>query len=82
MCAVSAIGDMFRDKYRYRFPQASYTNVTREEFEALKKEMEEIKELLKAAKKFDEKTGQPDCEMDDKIDFMRRWTKMRFGRYI
>ncbi len=46
--------------------------VSKEEFEALKKEVEELKQLLKAAKKFDEETGQPDCHMDDKVDFIKK----------
>jgi F0F1-type ATP synthase delta subunit len=46
--------------------------VSKEEFEALKKEVEELKRLLKAAKKFDEETGQPDCHMDDKVDFIKK----------
>ena len=53
-----------------------YTKVTipvsKEEFDALKKEVEELKQLLKAAKKFDEETGQPDCHMDDKVDFIKK----------
>jgi hypothetical protein len=50
--------------------------VGKEDFEALKKEVLELKELLKAAKKFDEATGQKDCEMEDKIDLMRRVAKL------
>jgi hypothetical protein len=46
--------------------------VSKEEFEALKKEVEELKQLLKAAKKFDEETGQPDCHMDDKVEFIKK----------
>jgi len=46
--------------------------VSKEEFEALKKEVEELKQLLKAAKKFDDETGQPDCHMDDKVDFIKK----------
>ena len=48
------------------------SEVTREEFNALKKEVEELKQLLKAAKKFDEETGQPDCHMDDKVEFIKK----------
>ena len=46
--------------------------VSKQEFDALKKEVEELKQLLKAAKKFDEETGQPDCHMDDKVDFIKK----------
>lgn len=41
--------------------------VTRAEFEALKKEIAELKELLKAAGRFDRETGQPNCEKPDKL---------------
>lgn len=47
-------------------------NVTKEEFDSLKKEVEELKKLLLAAKEFDEKTGQKDCEMDEKIEFIKK----------
>lgn len=46
--------------------------ITREEFNALKEEVEALKELLVAAKHFDEATGQPDCEMDEKVELIRR----------
>lgn len=46
--------------------------ITRKEFNALKEEVEALKELLKAAKVFDEVSGQPDCEMEEKVDLIRR----------
>lgn len=49
---------------------------TRAEFDALKKEMEELKQLLLAAKKYDEATGQPDCEMEDKVKIIKDLAKM------
>lgn len=84
MCVVSNIGDNYRDNFQPRWPnvpiQPNYVPsqtrpllpVSREEFEALKKEVEELKVLLKAAKKFDEQTNQPDCHMDDKVDFIKK----------
>lgn len=42
-----------------------------EDFEALKAEVEALKELLKAAKIYDEATGQTDCESPDKVAFLR-----------
>ena len=47
------------------------TPVTRHEFDALKKEVEELKLLLAAAKKYDEATGQPECEHKDKVAFLK-----------
>lgn len=46
--------------------------VTREEFEALKKELAAVKELLLAAKKYDEATGQKDCEDPEKVAIFKR----------
>jgi hypothetical protein len=49
---------------------------TREEFEALKKEVLELKELLKAAQKFDAATNQPHCEHEDKVDLIKKIAKL------
>lgn len=73
MCVVSAVGDNWKDSFPNRWP--TYPDVTREEFDALKKEVKELKELLLAAKKFDEATGQPNCEMDEKIDLIKKVAK-------
>lgn len=48
------------------------TRPTKAEFEALKREVESIKELLKKAQKYDEDTGQPDCEKDEKVALLKR----------
>lgn len=45
---------------------------TRDEFENLKKEVEELKKVLLAAKQFDEATNQKDCEMEEKIALIKR----------
>ena len=75
MCVVSNIGDHFT---RDRFPQNDWQQyhthpelVTKEEFNKLKAEMEALKKLLKAAKIYDEETGQPDCEMEDKVAIIK-----------
>lgn len=47
------------------------SKVSKEDFDALKAEVEELKILLLAAKRFDEATGQKDCEMDEKVEFIR-----------
>lgn len=83
MCVVSSLGDEWNRTIPDRYPQVFPTTgtgpivfdpnaVTREEFDALRKEMEELKILLLAAKRFDEATGQPDCEMDEKVDLIKR----------
>lgn len=45
--------------------------ITREEFDELKREVAELSKLLKAAKKYDEATGQTDCEDADKVRLLR-----------
>lgn len=83
MCAVSAIGDNFRDSFPGRWPNfqippalpgavpGALGGVSRLEFEALKREVQELRALLLAAKKFDEATGQTECEIDDKVAFIK-----------
>lgn len=46
--------------------------VPREEFDKLKKEVESLKKLLIAAKIYDEETNQKDCEMESKIDLIKK----------
>ena len=62
--------------YIYPLNHEIYSTVgaapTREEFESLKKEMQELKALLLAAKHFDEKTDQHDCETDEKVELIKR----------
>lgn len=45
---------------------------TREEFEALKKEIEFMKKLLERAAKYDEENDEPHCEMEDKVDLLKK----------
>jgi len=45
---------------------------TREEFDELKRSVEALKELLLAAKEYDRKMGEPDCEMEDKVALIKK----------
>lgn len=54
------------------FPQQVIPQVTREEFDALRKEVVEMKEMLKRAKAFDEANGSPNCETEEKMDLLRK----------
>lgn len=82
MCVVSMVGDGFTEQFPQRWPAVQpylpperapldlsgfLSGVTRAEFDALKREVTELKALLKAAKKFDESTAQPHCEKPDKL---------------
>lgn len=86
MCTVSNIGDgwgktfppnhpwiqPYIDPSSPPIPSPILIGVSREEFEALRKEVQELKKLLKAAKHFDEVTGQPDCEVDEKVALIKK----------
>lgn len=85
MCVVSMIGDHFHDKWGDKWPpqqplippyepQTVYLppEITKKEFEDLKKEVLEMKALLKRAKIYDEEHDQKDCEMEDKVKFLRQ----------
>lgn len=47
-------------------------NVSREEFYRLKRDVEVMKALLKRAKEYDERNGEPDCEIDEKMATLRK----------
>jgi len=85
MCVVSAIIEDWTQKGPGRYPDIwpapqivlpqspiVISEVTKAEFEALRKEVLELKELLKAANKFDAATGQPNCEHEEKIALVKR----------
>lgn len=67
MCIVSMVGDDWTKRFPSTFPNFGPNNVSRQEFDKLKQEVESIKKLLIAAKGYDESTGQKDCEMEEKI---------------
>jgi hypothetical protein len=76
MCTVSMIGDHFNDKWKQPPYQQIFTNipgVSRAEFEALKREVEEMKALLKRAKEYDEKNNEPNCEIEEKMAMLRKF---------
>lgn len=84
MCVVSMVGDYWRDRtLPQKYPnytdwtsitQKEFVNaVTREEFDAaLKRGVEELKQLLKAAVKYDEQVGEPHCENEDKVALIKK----------
>lgn len=82
MCAVSMIGDYYTDKWGgikidpswYPGPNQTVQSqqVSYADFQALKKEVEEMKALLLRAKKYDEDNNEPHCEMDEKVDLLKK----------
>jgi hypothetical protein len=85
MCMVSNIGDGWAEYIPKKYPQfvpkpqqqiILSSEVSRVEFEALRKEVVELKKLLEAAKKFDEATGQPECQMEAKVKLIKEIAKL------
>lgn len=84
MCVVSMIGDHYRDAlpdkhpfiWEGTFPVPTLPAVSREEFEALRRDVLEMKELLKKAKAYDERNNEPDCEIDEKMAVLRQVAKL------
>jgi len=83
MCVVSNVFDYGRstipDRNPWIVPYVQpntqtfiITQPTREEFDKLKREVDELKKLVEAAREYDAATGQPDCEDPAKAEFMRR----------
>lgn len=64
--------------YPLQPPITIYTppEISRAEFDELKRQVSEMKELLKRAKKYDEDNGEPECEVDEKMDVLRRVAKI------
>lgn len=51
--------------------------ITREtEVNKLRKEVKELKKLIKAAKIYDKETGQPECEVEEKVQLIRRLAEL------
>lgn len=86
MCSVSMVGDHYRDLWKDN-PLTRQPNLTapifvqgngpsRDEFNELKRQVEEMKLLLARAKKYDEDNGEPECEIDEKMDLLRKVAKL------
>lgn len=77
MCAVSAIVDYGRKQWRDvidTIPTLPYVpyQPSKEEMEA---KLAAFMKLVEAARKFDEETGQPDCEDSEKVAWLARVMK-------
>lgn len=78
MCVVSNVSDYFNNRtLPKKYPnyiQWVYNHhaPSREEFEALKRDVEELKKLLEAAKVYDEKVGEPHCEAEEKVNLIKK----------
>jgi hypothetical protein len=78
------VGDYWKDQFPKTYPTV-YPYVTgiqdpntvkiavlEKEIVALKKDMEELKKLLVAAKVYDDATDQHECEMDEKVELIKK----------
>lgn len=81
MCVVSVVTDYAGQRWDKQFQGwqgwvDTSPPITRAEFAALKAEVQELRDLLKASIKFDEATGQPHCEADDKVAKLRKMAEI------
>lgn len=86
MCVISNVGDDYRGGFPDRWPNIPMTPlpspstntivfnpaVTREEFLALKAEVEQLRILLLEAKAQDIAEGNAGCEMEEKVAFLKQ----------
>ena len=75
MCLVSMVGDYYKDKWNqphYQEQFAHIDQVSRQEFELLKKEVLEMKELIKKAVEYDKKNNEPHCENPEKVKLLKQ----------
>lgn len=84
MCVMSVVMDGFNDRWQdklsdlkgFQLQWPPQPEVNRAEFDKLREEVMALKDMLKAAKIYDEKTGQPDCESEDKMAKARQICKL------
>lgn len=76
------VADHYMEKWQDRYqrqmmwPQVVELLVSRQEFDELRREVAELKSLLARAKEYDERTGQADCESDEKMAVVRQVAKL------
>lgn len=73
----SMIADHYTDKWQVQrwsvqLPQVIQPGPSQAEFDALRREVADLKELLLKAKAYDAATGQPDCEMAEKVALLKK----------
>ena len=78
MCVVSMIFEHYEDKWdRYSWypknPSPPFIPITipKDDIEDIKKDLEELKRLIKRGRKYDIANNQPDCESDEKSRIIR-----------
>jgi hypothetical protein len=77
MCAVSNIGDQYRQILQPQiggtgFGQNPTLPASSSEVAALRADVLEMKAMLLAAQEYDRKTKQPDCQQEEKLALLRK----------
>lgn len=79
MCVVSMVGDHYTDKWQpwnQKIDNSGlnnyFNNVSRKEFDDLKKEVIDMKELLIKAKEYDKINNEPNCEIEGKVELLKK----------
>lgn len=70
------IGDHYDNKWHQPNYGWIYTGPTKEQFDELRKEVLEMKELLKKAIKYDEVNNEPECQIEEKMETLKKVAKM------
>lgn len=82
------VGDHYNDKWKqpqwtgiisnvtYDPPISNVTydpsQVSKKDFDALKKDVEEMKKLLERALDYDKRNNEPNCEMEEKVALLKK----------
>ena len=82
MCVVSNIYDYGRQQIEQQWPWVTPSiesvppEVTKEDIAEIRRELAELRDLIKAGQRYDEATGQPDCELEEKTELIRRLAEL------
>ena len=66
------VAERWQEHYQPVYPVYQFPQVSREEFEELRREIQGLKLALALATQIDKVSNQPDCEMAEKIDYIRK----------
>ncbi len=74
MCVMSMVMDDWQHRFPDLTPNQNSLKITllEQEVKVIREELVELKKLLLAAKAYDDATGQPDCEIQEKVDLIKR----------
>ena len=72
MCLVSTVIDDYRARWAEPVWWPPPVPTPNYEVAELRREVEELKDLIRKAKDIDAAAGQPDCEMDEKVEFVKQ----------